>query len=144
MPRTKRQHLNDRSQFLNPDLQAVLLATWPPKWPTLRSDEGWSDAGLDELEQLLDVFELAQWALDTPTTVIEGRGPGKLCAASSDMRTRVKSVLLGLSVARRKNVEAACVRLRIPSVLSPDFTDAHGRYVLSHLVTASASISISI
>ena len=123
---------------MNPDLQAILLATWPPKWPTLRSDEGWSDSGLDELEQLLDVFELAQWALDTPTTVIEGRGPGKLCAASSDMRTRVKSTVLGLSVTRRKKVESACARLSIPNVLNADFTEAQGRYVLSHLVAASA------
>ena len=136
---TKRQHLLRRSQTLNPNLQAILLVTWPPKWPTLRSDAGWSDSGLDELEQLLDVFELAQWALDTPVSVIEGRGPGKLCAASSEMRTRVKSTVLGLSVTRRKKVESACARLMIPNVLSPDFTDAQGRYVLSHLVAGSAS-----
>ena len=136
---TKRQHLLRRSQMMNPNLQTILLATWPPKWPTLRSDAGWSDSGLDELEQLLDVFELAQWALDTPVSVIEGRGPGKLCAASSEMRTRVKSTVLGLSVTRRKKVESACARLMIPNVLSPDFTDAQGRYVLSHLVAGSAS-----
>ena len=135
---TKRQHLLRRSQMMNPDLQAILLATWPPKWPTLRSDVGWSDSGLDELEQLLDVFELAQWAIDTPTAVIEGRGPGKLCAASSDMRTRVKSTVLGLSVTRRKKVESACARLSIPNVLNADFTEAQGRYVLSHLVAGSA------
>ena len=135
---TKRQHLLRRSQMMNPDLQTILLAAWPPKWPTLRSDEGWSDSGLDELEQLLDVFELAQWAIDTPVSVIEGRGPGKLCAASSDMRTRVKSAGLGLSVTRRKKVESACARLSIPNVLNADFTEAQGRYVLSHLVAASA------
>ena len=135
---TKRQHLLRRSQMMNPDLQTILLATWPPKWPTLRSDEGWSDSGLDELEQLLDVFELAQWAIDTPTAVIEGRGPGKLCAASSDMRTKVKSTVLGLSVTRRKKVESACARLSIPNVLNADFTEAQGRYVLSQLVPTSA------
>ena len=135
---TKRQHLLRRSQMMNPDLQTILLATWPPKWPTLRSDAGWSDSGLDELEQLLDVFELAQWAIDTPTTVIAGRGPGKLCAASSDMRTRVKSAVLGLSATRRKKVESACARLMIPNVLNADFTEAQGRYVLSHLVAGSA------
>ena len=135
---TKRQHLLRRSQMMNPDLQTILLAAWPPKWPTLRSDEGWSDSGLNELEQLLDVFELAQWAIDTPVSVIEGRGPGKLCAASSEMRTRVKSAVLGLSVTRRKKVESACARLSIPNVLNADFTEAQGRYVLSHLVAASA------
>ena len=135
---TKRQHLLRRSQTLNPDLQAILLAAWPPKWPTLRSDAGWSDSGLDELEQLLDVFELAQWAIDTPTAVIEGRGPGKLCAASSDMRTKVKSTVLGLSVTRRKKVESACARLSIPNVLNADFTEAQGRFVLSQLVPTSA------
>jgi hypothetical protein len=123
---------------MNPDLQAILLMAWPPKWPTLRSDEGWSDSGLDELEQLLDVFELAQWALDTPTAVIEGRGPGKLCAASSDMRNKVKSAVLGLSVNLRKKVESACSRIMIPKVLNADFTEAQGRYVLSHLVAGSA------
>ena len=135
---TKRQHLLRRSQMMNPNLQTILLATWPPKWPTLRSDEGWSDAGLDELEQLLDVFELAQWAIDTPVSVIEGRGPGKLCAASSEMRTKVKSTVLGLSVTRRKKVESACARLSIPNVLNADFTEAQGRYVLSQLVPTSA------
>ena len=135
---TKRQHLLRRSQMMNPDLQTILLTTWPPKWPTLRSDEGWSDSGLNELEQLLDVFELAQWAIDTPVSVIEGRGPGKLCAASSEMRTKVKSAVLGLSVTRRKKVESACARLSIPNVLNADFTEAQGRFVLSHLVAGSA------
>ena len=51
----------------------------------------------------------------------------------------MKSAVLGLSATRRKKVESACARLMIPNVLNADFTEAQGRYVLSHLVAGSAS-----
>lgn len=127
---TKRQHLLRRSQMMNPDLQTILLAAWPVKWPSLKSDKGWTDFNLDEVDALLDVFELAQWAIDTPFVVLKGHGPGKLCLATSRTRDKVRAVLMGLPVRRKKAIEARAHVLGIPNVRSSDFTEALGHYLI--------------
>ena len=132
----KRQHALRRARALDPNLSQILAGTWQQEWPSLLKDDGWDEGGDATFFDVLEVFELAQWCIDTPVVILDGRSPGKLCSASLTLRAEVSAKISALSVTKRKALEAQCKRLGIPNVQAPQFTTALGRWLLKTAIPA--------
>lgn len=129
----KREHLLRRSRALDPVFQTVLRENWRAGWPNLQKDSAWDDELLDAVSATLEIYELAQWAVDTPTIILDGRTPGRLCSADSDMRAAVRAKIMALTVTKRKKLESEMKKIGMPNVLAPGFTTALGRWLIKYV-----------